>query len=176
MASQSQPSVSSFPLRSTTSASSPPTELSYQGRRYTFIDHAANQRRGSRQSGIWEFGHEYRDLSDPTRRLWRCSLCSSSSLFSLSGNTTATSISHLRKKHRKLLQEGEIIPEQEDQEVMRGLIHSVSIPRFRYHLLRWIVRRHISFTEVEDEDFQALLIKLNTIIKPYLVTRNSIRN
>jgi hypothetical protein len=59
---------------------------------------------------------------------------------------------------------------------MRGLIHSVSIPRFRYYLLRWIVRRHISFTEVEDEDFQALLIKLNTIIKPYLVIRNSIRN
>ena len=59
---------------------------------------------------------------------------------------------------------------------MRGLIHSVSIPWFRYHLLRQIVRRYISFTEVEDKDFQALLIKLNTIIKPYLVTRNSIRN
>ena len=59
---------------------------------------------------------------------------------------------------------------------MRGLIHSVSIPWFRYYLLRWIVRRYILFTEVEDKDFQALLIKLNTTIKPYLVTRNSIRN
>ena len=59
---------------------------------------------------------------------------------------------------------------------MRGLIYSVSIPWFRYYLLRWIVRRYILFIEVEDKDFQALLIKLNTTIKPYLVTRNSIRN
>jgi hypothetical protein len=58
-------------------------------------------------------------------------------------------MSHLRKKHRKLLQEEEITPEQEDQEVVRGLVHSVNIPRFRYHLLRWIIRRHILFTEVE---------------------------
>jgi hypothetical protein len=76
-------------------------------------------------------------------------------------------MSHLRKKHRKLLQEEDVTSEQEDQEVVRGLVHSVNIPRFRYHLLRWIVRRHISFTEVEDEDFQALLTELNTIIKPY---------
>jgi hypothetical protein len=59
---------------------------------------------------------------------------------------------------------------------VRGLVHSVNIPRFRYHLLRWIVRRHISFTEVEDEDFQTILTELNTTIKPYLVSRNTIRN
>jgi hypothetical protein len=156
--------------------SNPPTEISYQSRRYTFIDHAANRRRGSKQSGIWEFGHEYQDTSNPTRRIWRCSLCLSSSLFSLSGNTTAPPISHLRKKHRKLLQEEDTVLEEEDQEVVRGLVHSVNIPRFRYHLLRWIVRRHISFTEVEDEDFQAILTELNTTIKPYLVSRNTIRN
>jgi hypothetical protein len=30
--------------------------------------------------------------------------------------------------------------------------------------------------EVEDEDFQADLIELNIAIKPYLVSRNPIRN
>lgn len=166
----------SFPLQSSASTLNPPTELSYQGRKYIFVDHAASRRKGSKQSGIWEFGHEYRDLSDPARRVWRCDLCLSSSLFSLSGNTTAPSITHLRKKHRKLLQEKEITSEHEDEEVVRGLVHSVNISRFRNHLLRWIVRRHISFIEVEDKDFQAVLMELNITIKPYLVSRNTIRN
>ena len=172
----SNTSLSSFPLPSSASISNPPTELSYQGRRYAFVDHAANRRRGSKQSGIWEFGHEYRDLNDSARRIWRCSLCLPNSIFSLSGNTTAPSVSHLRKKHRKLLQQEEATSEQEDQEIVRSLVHGVNISRFRYHLLRWIVQRHISFTEVEDEDFQAILVELNSTIKPYLVSRNTIRN
>jgi hypothetical protein len=176
MTSQSALSIPSFPLQSPTSASNPPTELSYQGRTYTFVDHSANRRRGTKQSPIWKFGHEYQDQSNPNRRLWCCGLCQSSSLFSLAGNTTATSISHLRKKHKMLLQEEDTTSVLENEQTVQALIHSVSIPRFRYHLLRWIVRRHISFTEVEDEDFQSILLELNTAIKPYLISRNTIRN
>jgi hypothetical protein len=69
MTSQSNTSIPLFPLESAISISNPPTELSYQGRRYTFVDPAVSQRRGTKQLGIWEFGHEYRDLSDPTRRI-----------------------------------------------------------------------------------------------------------
>jgi hypothetical protein len=59
---------------------------------------------------------------------------------------------------------GEIEEEEaaaQQPEILRGLIHSVNISRFRYHLLRWIVNRHISLIEVEDEDFQKLLLTLN---------------
>jgi hypothetical protein len=96
--------------------------------------------------------------------------------WSLSGNTTATSISHLRKKYRKLLQEEEIVPEQHNQEIVQNLVHAISTPRFSLYLLRWIVCCHISFTEVEDKDFQAVLTEVNILIKPYGVSWNAILN
>ena len=52
-----------------------------------------------------------------------------------------------------------------------------NVETFRYKLTRWMVNRHISFMEVEDEDFRDLVKCLNPSIKDYLVkTGNSIRD
>ena len=52
-----------------------------------------------------------------------------------------------------------------------------NVETFRYRLTRWIVNRHISFVEVEDDDFRDLLKCLNPSVKDYLVkTGNSIRD
>lgn len=44
-----------------------------------------------------------------------------------------------------------------------------SVETFRYRLIRQMVNRHISFVEIEDEDFYELLKLLNLSIKNYLL-------
>jgi len=44
---------------------------------------------------------------------------------------------------------------------IRGLVQTVNFDTYRYHLIRWIVERHLPFTIVEDANFQAMLASLN---------------
>ena len=54
---------------------------------------------------------------------------------------------------------------------------ATSVETFRYRLTCWMVNRHISFVEVEDDDFRDLLKSSNPSVKDYLVkTGNSIRD
>lgn len=52
-----------------------------------------------------------------------------------------------------------------------------NVNTFRYHLTRGMFNRHISFVELEADEFRALLKSLNSSVEDYLVkTGNSIRN
>jgi hypothetical protein len=44
----------------------------------------------------------------------------------------------------------------------------VNIDDFRFHLVRWIVERHIPFTVIEDTNFQAMLPSLNATAHSHL--------
>jgi hypothetical protein len=57
--SQSEPSVSALSLLTSTPQSLAPPELTHLASRWVLIDHAANRRKGTKQSRVWEFGQEY---------------------------------------------------------------------------------------------------------------------
>jgi hypothetical protein len=57
------------------------------------------------------------------------------------------------------------------------LLQSVNVNKFRDHLVRWLVRKQLSFAQVEDEDFRQMLLSLSQAINPYLVqSATTIRN
>ena len=74
--------------------------------------------------------------------------------------------------------------EDEDDEVstakapqIRGLTTVVNVDEFRYRLTRWMINRHVLFSEVENSNFQDILKSVNGLINEYLVqSRNTIRN
>ena len=101
---------------------------------------------------------------------------------------TSNTLHHLCTKHSigtkstrkwpRVEEEDEVVG---DKEVavpyVRGIMTVTNVETFRYKLTRWMVNRHISFMEVEDEDFRDLVKCLNPSIKDYLVkTGNSIRD
>ena len=60
---------------------------------------------------------------------------------------------------------------------VKGLTTVVNVNEFSYRLTRWIVNRHIAFSEVENSDFQEMLESVNSSINDYLVrSGNTIRN
>lgn len=44
---------------------------------------------------------------------------------------------------------------------IRGLMTVVNVDEFRYRLTRWMVNRHVAFSEVENSDFQDMLKSVN---------------
>jgi hypothetical protein len=67
--------------------------------------------------------------------------------------------------------------EVERRSTYRSLYHVINIAAFRFHLIRWIVERHIPFTVVEDVNFQAMLkVLTGTEDIPLLTTGDSVRN
>jgi hypothetical protein len=61
--------------------------------------------------------------------------------------------------------------------IYRSLYHVININAFRFHLIRWIVKRHIPFTVIKDINFQAMLkVLTGTEDIPLLITGNSVRN
>lgn len=57
----------------------------------------------------------------------------------------------------------------EQDEQVSGLVQRANITDFRFYLLRWMVRRNIVFSEVEDDDFQAMITACNKGVADYLV-------
>ena len=65
----------------------------------------------------------------------------------------------------------------EQDEQILGLVQKANITDFRMYLMRWIVRHHVAFSMVEDEDFQAMITSCNSGVADYLVQSGStIRN
>ena len=60
--------------------------------------------------------------------------------------------------------------------VYKTLLMTFNETRFRRHMTRWIVSRHIPFTEVEDEDFRAMLREANPTVNRCLVKGDTIRS
>lgn len=156
---------------------------------WTRIEHAPNKRRGVDPSEIWEHSVEYKQTDNDDVRGWRCSYYHKNTIVSGSQDATSNARRHLRYNHSLHLVsskkrsrdsfEAETVSSQppDDTPVVKGIITVTSVETFRYNLTRWMVNRHVSFMEVEDEDFRALLKCLNGAIDSYLVkTGNSIRD
>jgi hypothetical protein len=47
------------------------------------------------------------------------------------------------------------------QSEVHQLIQTLNVHNWRRHLIHWIVRRHVAFSAIEDEDFKAMLTSLN---------------
>ena len=171
-------------------ASVPPQELVYKHRRYHRIEHRPSKRRGVEQSQIWQHGTDYEDMEDTSIHAWRCLYCFKNYLAVMKPGVEVTTNArrHLRLVHSMNLDNARVRKrgreEDEDDEVpaakapqIRGLTTVVNVDEFRYRLTRWMINRHVPFSEVENSDFQDMLKSVNGSINEYLVrSGNTIRN
>jgi hypothetical protein len=76
--------------------------LSINGKTYLSIDHAANLRKGTSVSWIWEYGRELRLLDrEDWQRCWQCGLCGQGNeTIYVIDDSTYNAGQHLRKKHK----------------------------------------------------------------------------
>ena len=164
MASQS----SALESLSSALASAPPSELSHNGRRWHAIEHVPNKRKNSKRARAWSFGQEYEAVDNRNVRAWRCNFCTKDAVVILSNKQINPANRHLEAKHTAVWgpkQEGDV----EQDEQVSGLVQRANITDFRFYLLRWMVRRNIVFSEVEDDDFQAMITACNKGVADYLV-------
>jgi hypothetical protein len=138
-------------------------------------DDDPSTRRNVPLSAIWQFGVRYVSLTNPKEVAWRCSQCHIDHV--IGGDLTSNARRHLRTMHgiladsanKKRVRDGDEEVEEEGEErrgfqvvpQIRGLVQTVNFDTYRYHLIRWIVERHLPFTIVEDANFQAMLASLN---------------
>lgn len=164
-----------------------PQELTWNNARWLQVPHGTFNRRGHNDSLIWRWGHDFVKEANPEIHGWRCGLCIKDYLVILDGSSTSNARRHLKTKHHlnidNILPPKRTIEEVEGERELlpppqyRSLLQVINIDDFRFHLTRWIVERHIPFTVVEDENFQAMLSSLNSTVKDRLVkSGDSIRN
>jgi hypothetical protein len=80
-----------------------------------------------------------------------------------------------KRKVRDEEVEGDSLAKESKRPQVLQLVQMIDIRVWRRHLLQWIVRKHVPFTVVEDDDFRAMLTTLSQSIELYLVTGDSIR-
>lgn len=166
----------------------PPYEINWQGFKWQRIEHSANQKKGSKVSPIWQFGDEYFAMIDPDRRAWRCQLCQRS--IGLPGGRSGSALRHLQVVHPSVFERDDhsdiasvasltttatTATSDSRQLYPSSLIQRLDVPRFRHHLLRFIVNQQLPFTIVEDEHFRQLLLALSHNVEKYFVMKSTIR-
>lgn len=174
MAQNSQSSLISTPtsqlsIAASTVVNDPPEELTWHSERWLRSIRPPIKRRGVAQSRIWQYGSYYIMLSKPTISAWRCDRCPYHHLISFKHDGTSNARRHLEYHHniicpkettvevsREVQEEVELeeIEENEDSStpgpIIRGLVQIVNVDDFRFHLVRWIVEKHLPFAVVED--------------------------
>lgn len=163
---------------SSSSSGQPVGYVRIKGVDYLPVEHPANIRKGTNVSWIWKHGRELRDAEE--HRVWQCQECSRGNITTYNIDSTNYKVSqHLKKKHR-LIKPGE----EEDEDLPQsnigalvsvaakktaGLVTSLSIERFRYLLIRWIVLCHLALSIIEHEAFRTLVKYISPAIEHYLV-------
>jgi hypothetical protein len=146
------------------------------------IDHTANQKRGSKISGIWDHGGEYININNPGgAHRWICDLCNKD--LSLTGSTSNI-LRHLLKRHK--IRVVEVDPEAQDlsdeeeaslisqnSSLLTSYLNQVDIERFRELLVRWIVQCQIPFRAIQRSQFSDLLLCAAPSLKSYLASSPS---
>jgi hypothetical protein len=170
-----------------------PETLTWKNIKWMRIDHPPSKRKNTVQSPIWQWGSDYINLANPDHHSWRCGLCIKDHLIDFKHDANTNTRRHLqaaheidldkstaRKRSREVLEEESEEKgkkEAKGQPIVKGLIQMVNLDTFRYHLIRWVVERHIPFTVVEDVNFQQMLQSLNATVKDHLVKNgDSVRN
>ena len=105
--SQSDISSSAFnQLISSSSGTTPPEELSYNGQLWRKIDHLENKKKGIKVLIIWSLGQTYAAVNNANKKAWRCNACGSKDhIMLLAGDNALNTAKHLQQKHNLLLTE-----------------------------------------------------------------------
>jgi hAT family C-terminal dimerisation region len=165
----------------------PPETLQFQGKSLLRVEHADNRRRGSLRSWIWDKGHQYIDADDPdSQQYWRCGICRTDQLVTLKKGkniSTTNPIRHLQALHpshcpatldtTSTINEDSVI--NEDTSSQLTIAQYLDATKFRRNCLRWLIKSQQPFREVENQDFQQLLIGLNPSVRDYIPTADTIR-
>jgi hypothetical protein len=147
------------------------------GKTWSLIEHAANIRRNSQVSRIWEYGAEYVNHSERNAgSYWICDHCDSMIALRRSQSNWNAS-RHLLKAHsiRVKREISEVEEEEQAQQTERreetfaALIARVNIDRFRELLVRWVVQSQAPYSAVKSQAFRDLLLCLQPGIEKYLV-------
>src|SRR5665213_2552851 len=155
-----------------------PPEITWNNRRWVYLDHRPNRRRGAKISIAWELGDEYFDMNDPNSRAWRCQLCHpSNALISMHQGSTGAATRHLRLKHQRNTtmnnDTASIVTDSTNEIALTAPIEPpksqlkqrIDIEGFRCHLLRWIVNEQLPFNTVENPEFQAMLASISQSVE-----------
>jgi hypothetical protein len=136
-------------------------ERAIDGKIWHLLEQAANIRRGSPISPIWEHGAEYFDITEPKKpHRWICNYCNGSVTLQLTQSTSNAS-RHLKRAHSLILkrQISEVASDEVSEasfsasdrgevrriKEFRALVTPVNIDRIRRALVRWIVQCQIPF-------------------------------
>jgi hypothetical protein len=159
------------------------------GKMWHLLEQAANIRRGSLISPIWEHGAEYFDITELEKpHRWICNYCDGSVTLQLTQSTSNAS-RHLRRAHSLILkrQISEVASDEVSEasfsasdrgevrriKEFRALVTPVNIDRIRRTLVRWIVQCQIPFRGVSNEYFRVFLLCLQPSLERYIPQSHS---
>ena len=150
------------------------SSLQINGVKYELAEHLPNKR--GKTSWIWKEGFQLVDSLDSLKlkRFWMCRQYydeGKNVLYAMT--TTAHANKHLNEVHQLF----DPSLASKDTLVLGPASSSWDPIRFKELLIHWIVTMHISFSQVEYEAFQSLLLYLNSQLASHLSTSgNTIRN
>ena len=175
MASDSQSST--LDSLSSTLVSTPLSKILYGGRRWRAIEHVPNKKKNSKRARAQSFSQEYKNVDNSCMRAWRCNFCTQDSLLILSNKQINPTNCHLQVKHPPMWKVVAIEGDNKQDEYILGLVQKTNITNFHMYLIQQIMRHYVTFSIVEDKDFQAMITSYNSGVIDYLVYSGStIRN
>ena len=160
------------------------TERRVDGKMWYLLEQAANIRRGSITSRIWDHGAEYCDITESEKpHRWICNYCDGSVTLSMT-QSTSNATRHLKRAHQIVIKrqisevasdeisevsEASIIDSVKKRQ-FRSLVTSVNVDRIRHSLIQWVVQCQIPFRGISNEYFRELLLCLQPSLGRYIPT------
>jgi hypothetical protein len=163
----------------------PPSELTDAPEEVTF-QHATwllqtavpiSKKRGVKNR-IWEYGQQYLNANDHRTIAWRCGICVQNKMVSFLHEATSNVKRHLREAHGLVVDSSMRAPQPMPRPgTIHGVIQGVNIDDVRFHLIRWIVEKHVPFSVVEDQNFQKMISAMSQMTAAKLTTSgDTVRN
>jgi hypothetical protein len=166
-----------------------PDEETIKGVRYVQCERREPRQRGSQKpSWVWEHGQTYAWPGElDIVRAIRCHHCKE--MIKLFKQQASNMQQHLFITHK-------MVPQSQPQsgasqsfpapmtdsstlgqrnQGQKQLYYSPKIHEWRQNLVRWCVEDHVAFAKVDTPGFKRLMLSTNPLIKPYLVSRMTVR-
>jgi hypothetical protein len=168
-----------------------PDEETIKGVRYVQCErHEPHQRGSQKPSWVWQHGQTYAWPAEPDIvRAIRCHHCKE--MIKVYKQQASNMQQHLFTTH-KMVPQPQSRPSQgvstpmtdssmttstsvQRKQGQKQLYYSPKIHEWRQNLVRWCVEDHVAFAKVDTPGFKRLMLSTNPLIKPYLVSRMTVR-
>jgi hypothetical protein len=159
---------------STNASSIAPEQCTYDDKLFFRRDEAPLRNQSS--SWIWDHGTEYRSIEDLHGvKWWKCTHCKRPKLYRQDHGTKAVN-RHLKGKHR-IEPASTRQKAKKPRDTVTSLLFNLSVSKFRWLLIRWIVCCQIIFSVVQHPYFQELIDTICPSLQKHMVSSgNTIRS